>query len=117
MISNGCSIGSQSFEFVRKLNGEPGVSGPCCFHQNRFQRADCNMTSFSPFIRKTSPEMREVLSQVLQLPMADDVNWADAGQKFAQEMVKEADQQGRSSILKRIAAMSYDNGYVARESA
>lgn len=62
------------------------------------------MASFSPFIRKTSADLRKALSEHLGLPMANDVDWADPGLKFANAMTKAIDVMASGSQTEAVAA-------------
>jgi hypothetical protein len=80
------------------------------------------MASFSPFIRKTSPAMREALAIRLGITLPDAVNWADPGLTFAAAFAKAVDANetaGRAEAafaLERIASMADPVGDVAMES-
>jgi hypothetical protein len=62
------------------------------------------MASFSPFIRKTSPDLRKALSDHLGLSMPKDVDWADPGLKFANAMTGAIDARSGGAQTEAVAA-------------
>jgi hypothetical protein len=80
------------------------------------------MASFSPFIRKTSPAMRQALANTLGLSMPEDVNWDDPGLRFAEAFAKAVDatreSEGAVAVfsLERISSMADPVGDTAMES-
>ena len=90
--------------------------------QHRSIPAGQLMTSFSPFIRKTSPEIRKALANALEISMPSDVNWADPGLSFAKVMIAAVESQeepGRAKstfALERMSVMADDVGDIAMES-
>lgn len=80
------------------------------------------MTAFSPFIRKTSPDMRKALAEHLRVLMPEDVDWSDPGLKFAKLMAAAIDagqadgNEHAVGALERITSLTNELGDLAMAS-